>query len=78
MEKWKEVFVGLIPAGNYQTKIINGEDTGLVIELKNNFKKIIIEFGITQAIRIFDEGIVQKGLYSNKEIDKYKKMDLKI
>ena len=44
MEKWKEVFVGLISAGDYQTKIINGEDTGLVIELKNNFKKIIFQF----------------------------------
>ena len=26
MEKWKEVFEGVIPQGNYQTQITNGED----------------------------------------------------
>lgn len=72
MEEWKEVFVGMIPAENYQTKLNNGEDNGLVIELISDSKRINIRFGIVQAVRMLDEGIVQKELYSDKEVEKYK------
>ena len=43
MEKWKEIFTGIIPQGNYQTQVINGEDKGLVIELINNNTHIVLD-----------------------------------
>lgn len=58
MERWKEVFVGSIPQENYQTQITNGEDKGLVIELRSNSNNIVLNFGVVQAIRMLDEGIV--------------------
>ena len=73
MEKWKEAFVGIVPQGNYQTKITNGEDKGLVIELRSNNNIIILNFGIIQAVRMLDEGIVQKGLYLDREVECFKK-----
>lgn len=72
MEEWKEVFAGMIPAEHYQTKLTNGEDNGLVIELISDSKRIIIRFGIVQAVRMLDEGIVQKELFSDKQVEKYK------
>ena len=77
MEKWKEAFVGIVPQGNYQTEITNGEDKGLVIELRNNNNKIVLNFGIIHAVRMLDEGIVQKGLYSDSEVERFKKEGFK-
>lgn len=77
MEKWKEPFVGIVPQGNYQTEITNGEDKGLVIELRNNNNKIVLNFGIIHAVRMLDEGIVQKGLYSDSEVERFKKEGFK-
>ena len=73
MEKWKEVFVGVIPQGNYQTQITNGEDKGLILELRSDSNHVVLNFGMVQAIRMLDEGIVQKELYSDSEVEKYKK-----
>lgn len=73
METWKEVFVGSIPQENYQTQITNGEDKGLVLELKSNNSHIVLNFGMVQAVRMLDEGIVQKELYSDSEVKKFKK-----
>lgn len=73
MEKWKEVFVGVIPQGNYQTQITNGEHKGLIIELRSNNDNIVINWGRVQAVRMLDEGIVQKELYSDSEIRNFKK-----
>ncbi len=72
MEKWKEVLMEVIPIGNYQTRLINGEDNGLIIELYNTQNIVKINFGIVKAIRMLDEGIVQSELYSSAEINKYK------
>lgn len=72
MEKWQEVFKDIIPEGNYQTRLLNGEEQGLIIELFDSKNAIIIDFGIVQAVRILDEGIVQTKLYSVDEIGKYK------
>lgn len=77
MERWKEVFVGVIPQGIYQTKITNGEDKGLILELKSNNSHVILDFGIVQALRMFDEGIVQNGLYLDSEIERFKKNGFK-
>lgn len=77
MEKWKEVFIGEIPKGIYQTQIINGEKQGLTIELSSNFTCITIKFGIVQAVRMLDEGIVQSNIYPEKEIKRYKRDNFK-
>ena len=73
MENWNEIFAGIIPQDNYQTQITNGEDKGLVLELKSNNNHVVLNFGVVQAIRMLDEGIVQKELYSYNELEKFKK-----
>lgn len=73
MEKWKEVFAGIIPQGNYETQITNGEDKGLILELKSDNSHVVLNFGMVQAIRMLDEGVVQKELYSDSEVEKFKR-----
>ncbi len=75
MERWKEVFVGKIPKAVYQLQLINGEEQGLIIELSSSHTCVIIKFGIVQAVRMLDEGIVQSDLYCDNEIQKYKDND---
>lgn len=75
MEKWKEVFVGTIPNAVYQVQLINGEKQGLTIELSSSQICVMINFGMVQAVRMLDEGIVQSNLYSENEIQKYKDND---
>lgn len=77
METWKEVFVGIIPQGDYQTQITNGEDKGLILELKGNNSHIILNFGVVQAVRMLDEGIVQKQLYSDNVVEEFKREGFK-
>ena len=36
MEKWKEVFGGIIPKAVYQVQLINGEKQGLTIKLSSS------------------------------------------
>lgn len=75
MEIWKEVFVGTIPKAAYQVQLINGEKQGLTIELLSNQTCVMINFGMVQAVRMLDEGIVQSNLYPENEIRKYKDND---
>lgn len=75
MEKWKEVFVGTIPKAVYQVQLINGEKEGLTIKLSGSQTCVMINFGMVQAVRMLDEGIVQSNLYSENEIRKYKDND---
>ena len=72
MGKWQEVFSGKIPKAIYQIQLINGEQYGLTIELISNQAHIMIKFGMVQAVRMLDEGIVQSNLYSGNEIKRYK------
>ena len=72
MEKWKEIYKGNIPKDNYKVQVTNSEESGLIIELKGIKYQVTIKFGVVQAIRILDEGIVQDGVYSNKEIEQYR------
>ena len=72
MGKWQEVFSGKIPKAIYQIQLINGEQYGLTIELLSNQAHIMIKFGMVQAVRMLDEGIVQSNLYSGNEIKRYK------
>lgn len=73
MEKWKEIFAGIIPQGNYETQITNGEDKGLILELKSDNSHVVLNFGMVQAVRMLDEGVVQKELYSDSEVEKFKR-----
>lgn len=72
MEKWNEVFVGIIPHEKYQAEITAGENKGLIIELKSKNNCVVLNFGVVQAIRILDEGIVQKELYSDTQVENFK------
>lgn len=72
MEKWKEVFNGIIPVDIYQVEIINGEETGLIIKLLGRSNQVIFKFGVVLAVRMFEEGVVQVGVYSDYEIEKFK------
>ena len=67
MERWKEVFVGTIPKAVYQMQLINGEKQGLTIELSSSQTCVMINFGMVQAVRMLDEGIVQSNLYSEND-----------
>ena len=77
MEKWKEVFGGIIPKAVYQVQLINGEKQGLTIKLSCSQTCVMINFGMVQAVRMLDEGIVQSNLYSENEIRKYKDNDFR-
>ncbi len=72
MERWKEVFIGKIPKEVYQMQLLNGEKQGLIIELSSSHTCVMIRFGMVQAVRMLDEGIVQSNLYCGNEIKKYK------
>jgi len=73
MEIWKEVYKGMIPKDCYSINVTNSDEKGLIINLEGEKNKILINFGDIRAIRMFDEGIVQNGIYSDSEIQKYKK-----
>ena len=77
MEKWKEVFGGIIPKAVYQVQLINGEKQGLTIKLSSSQTCVMSNFGMVQAVRMLDEGIVQSNLYSENEIRKYKDNDFR-
>ena len=70
LERWNEVFLGQIPDGIYQTRLSNGEEDGLIIELTSDQNCVQLIFGIVEAIRMIDEGMVQEHLYSEKELKK--------
>lgn len=77
MEKWEEIFIGEIPKGIYQTKMINGEEDGLIVELENATQHVTITFGAAEAVRMLNEGIVQENLYSEQETAKFKNDNFK-
>ena len=67
--------IGIIPKAVYQVQLINGEKQGLTIKLSSSQTCVMINFGMVQAVRMLDEGIVQSNLYSENEIRKYKDND---
>lgn len=72
MEQWEEVNQTIIPFGEYQTKVKNGEKSGLFIQLESKEYIINIKFGAVTAFRMLDEGIVMEGLFEEKEVLKYR------
>lgn len=73
MEKWKEIYNGLIPKGNYVIEAKIGEEKGVVIVLESREYSVNIDFGALSAIRILDEGVVLQKLYNEIELKKYSK-----
>ena len=71
MEQWNEIFKGYIPQGNYSVSILSGEEKGLVIKLVDGETVIHLNFGLVQAFRVVEEGLVQTQLYFNKELSNY-------
>ncbi|MCM1494757.1 MAG: hypothetical protein NC089_03060 [Bacteroides sp.] len=56
MEKWQEVFKDIIPEGNYQTRLLNGEEQGLIIELFDSMAKEK-EYNYSEVVELTDTGI---------------------
>lgn len=73
MEKWIEVFKNIIPNNKYSMRLSFGEENGLLIILnsKNKFN-VKIDFGVIKAFRVWDEGVVINGVFSEFEISKFK------
>lgn len=67
MEVWKEYRKGEIPKGRYKAKIICGESEFLIIELRSKENRLILDFGITDTVRIFDRRFVDLDIYENIE-----------
>ena len=67
MEVWKEYRKGEIPKGNYKAKVICGDSNFLIIELRSKENRLILDFGITEAVRIFDRRLVDLDMYENIE-----------
>lgn len=72
MEKWNEIYEGIIPIGEYLVEITNGEEKGLIIKLESIVNLVKIDFGEVQAIRVFDEGILLQGIFKESEVGKFK------
>lgn len=67
MENWKEYKKGVIPKGKYIAKVLCGDSHLLTVELKSDKTRIILGFGICEAIRIFERKFVDLDLYENIE-----------
>lgn len=67
MEVWKEYRKGEIPRGKYKAKILTGDLSGTIIELKNEKTRIILDFGHGDAVRIVERKFVDLGMYENVE-----------
>ena len=67
MENLKEYKKGVIPKGKYIAKVVCGDSHLLTVELKSDKARIILEFGICEAIRIFERKFVDLDLYENIE-----------
>ena len=67
MENWKEYKKGVIPKGKYIAKVVCGDSHLLTVELKSDKARIILEFGIGEAIRISERKFVDLDTYENIE-----------
>ena len=67
MEVWKEYRKGEIPRGKYKAKVICGDSSFLIIELKSDEHRIILDFGHGDAVRIVERKFVDLGMYENVE-----------
>lgn len=73
MEKWEEVYKGIIPVGKYQASVQNGDEFGLTIKLESNEYCVNIFFGGGASLRMLEEGIVLENIFSGDDAKKYEK-----
>ena len=67
MENWIEYRKGEVPRGKYKAKIVCGDSHLLIVELKSDKARIILKFGICEAIRISERKFVDLDMYENIE-----------
>jgi len=67
MENWKEYRKEEIPRGKYKAKVTCGDSSFLIIELKSDENRIILDFGICETLRIFERKFVDLDMYENIE-----------
>ena len=77
MYGFKNQMHGLIHGRKYNGKLINGEEYGLIIKFQGKYNAFSVKFGEVKAVRMIDEGIVQTDIYSENEVQKYKKEKFK-
>ncbi len=73
MEIWKEISKEFIAKDYYSIKLVNGEENGLNIELISRNHNYLLKFGVVLAVRMLDEGIVQKKIYDGDDVERFKK-----
>lgn len=56
-EEWIDTYANIIPFESYTVQLENGEENGLEIRLSGKKHQVRIDFGITAAIQMLDEGI---------------------
>ena len=71
MEKWVEIYKGVIPPGRYTTEARCGEKEGVVIFLESKENSVKLDFGALSAIRILDEGVVLQEIFNKSEFERY-------
>lgn len=58
---WLDTFKNVIPVENYSVSLTSGEEAGLTITLIGSMHNVVIDFGITAAIQMLDEGVLLQG-----------------
>lgn len=56
-EEWIDAYANIIPSEAYTVQLESGEENGLVICLYGKKHQVRIDFGITTAIQMLDEGV---------------------
>ncbi len=56
-EEWIDAYANIIPSEAYTVQLESGEENGLVICLDGKKHQVRIDFGVTTAIQMLDEGV---------------------
>lgn len=73
MERWKKVFLDVIPHDDYDVALQNGEEKGLIITLMSRKRTVELNFGMVSAIRMLDEGMIINDYFDEKISSEYEK-----
>jgi hypothetical protein len=76
MSSLEKVYVNKIPIDKYQAFVKNGEESGLLIELKGDKYLAFINFGAVSAMRMLDEGIILNELFNQSDLEAHLKDDV--
>jgi len=73
MEKWIEIFKGVIPNDTYTAEVKSGEEVGLIVTLESKENLVTLDFGAVSAFRVIDEGMILQGAFDDSEVENLKK-----